>query len=89
MLAGRKRGKGSGGNPFNLSHLHKGSQMEFPMLAVGGREREKERDREREREEKDKSCPLRESEIDYKILKLSLLYLGSLSCRFSRPGLPL
>jgi hypothetical protein len=44
--------------------------------------------RERERKGKEEDCPLRESEIGSKIFKVSLLYLGSLSCRFSRPVLP-
>jgi hypothetical protein len=53
--------------------------MEFPTLPGAERERgiwEVE------------DCPLRESKIGSKILKVSLSYPGSLSCRSSRPGLP-
>jgi hypothetical protein len=49
------------------------------MLAGGERERKKERGR----------LPYeKEPELSFKILKASLLYLGSLSCRSFRPGLP-
>jgi hypothetical protein len=76
MLAGEKRGKERG------KSIHPSTPTEGLLngISYAGWWRV--------REEKGGQCPLVESEINSKIFKVSLLFLRSLDCRSSRPGLP-
>jgi hypothetical protein len=76
MLAGGKRERERGGENQSHHPCTRAPEWNFLGWLVKRGKRKKE------------DCSLIESEVNSKILKVSLLYPGSLNCRSSRPGLP-